>query len=377
MNELTLPKLSRLRLELKTEHSLIYVQTENNFVALLDNILDMAHKYLGENLLNKLILVSNCGDDVITIYNDSVTQKLIELCNLYPNRVHVHIISINPLNLENAHPNIHFTHFPEFHGSYYPVYEDTKIKFGPVNKKFLSLNKRGDVWRQLLYKKFWKDNLLKDSYFSYLCERDNYDHLFHEPTWNKNREYLDNWCPQYMRDLAGPWPQQKFIEIPDDKLLDAYKHENFTTDPTWIINPWWYENTFCSIVIETGITIPYVNLSEKTFRNIAAGQPMLLLGVNGTLQTLRNLGFDTFDDIFDNSYDEEEDVYKRVVMFFEEIDRIAAMNINELIFLKQDMYTRLEANKQVYKKLYEKYQTLNTSIAAKVKDSIKEVLDDL
>ena len=82
---------------------------------------------------------------------------------------------------------------------------------------------------------------------------------------------------------------------------------------------------------------------------------MLLLGVNGTLQTLRNLGFDTFDDIFDNSYDEEEDVYKRVVMFFEEIDRIAAMNINELIFLKQDMYTRLEANKQVYKKLYEKY----------------------
>ena len=358
---------------LRSKFDSIIMFSENQFVTLLDRIIDTAKTKLDNG--EKIVLVSEPADDVITIYNDDVTTKLIKLCNKYPDQVLVVIVSINDLKLEDKHPQIKYYHFFEFHGSYYEMYKGIDWTPQRLTKKFLSLNKRGDIWRQLLYKKFWKQGLLEDNYFSYLCERGNYDTLFDEETWEKNREFLDRWCLGYMPNLVGPWPEQKFIEIENDTQLNIYKNDEFSIDPTWKLNPEWYQNTFCSIVIETAVTKKHINFSEKTFKNIAAGQPMLLLGVKGTLQTLRDQGFDTFDDVFDNSYDDEEDLYTRIQKFFRSIDKINAMSLDDLTALKKKLKPRLEWNKKAYKMLYYRYKKLDATITDEVETIIANFLN--
>jgi hypothetical protein len=44
-------------------------------------------------------------------------------------------------------------------------------------------------------------------------------------------------------------------------------------------------------------------LTEKTFKPIKHGQMFFVAGPAGSLQTLRNLGYRTFDGILDTSYD--------------------------------------------------------------------------
>lgn len=51
--------------------------------------------------------------------------------------------------------------------------------------------------------------------------------------------------------------------------------------------------------------------SEKTFRPISCFQPFLIYGQRGCNRYLKNLGYRTYDDWFDLSFDEEEDYIRR------------------------------------------------------------------
>jgi hypothetical protein len=49
------------------------------------------------------------------------------------------------------------------------------------------------------------------------------------------------------------------------------------------------------------------HLTEKTFKPIALGIPFILVGTQGSLDYLRSYGFQTFDSIWDESYDRADD----------------------------------------------------------------------
>jgi hypothetical protein len=64
-----------------------------------------------------------------------------------------------------------------------------------------------------------------------------------------------------------------------------------------------YETTDIEIVLETLFDDGRLHLTEKSLRPIACGQPFILAGTHGSLEYLRNYGFKTFGDIWDESYD--------------------------------------------------------------------------
>ena len=64
-----------------------------------------------------------------------------------------------------------------------------------------------------------------------------------------------------------------------------------------------YENTDIEVVLETLFDDDRLHLTEKSIRPIALGQPFILAGTHGSLEYLRNYGFKTFGDIWDESYD--------------------------------------------------------------------------
>lgn len=79
------------------------------------------------------------------------------------------------------------------------------------------------------------------------------------------------------------------------------------------------------------------HLTEKTFKPIALGMPFVIVGTRGSLEYLRSYGFRTFDGIWDESYDLEQDDVR--------IERIASLlrSLDELpIEAKQDLFKQAQ-----------------------------------
>jgi hypothetical protein len=68
----------------------------------------------------------------------------------------------------------------------------------------------------------------------------------------------------------------------------------------------YYQNSLISIVTETNYENTEVTLTEKSFKPIKEKHPFILVGVPGALKAMRDMGFKTFSEFWDESYDEVE-----------------------------------------------------------------------
>ena len=87
-----------------------------------------------------------------------------------------------------------------------------------------------------------------------------------------------------------------------------------------------YENTDIEIVLETLFDDLRLHLTEKTLRPIAMGQPFILASTYGSLKYLREYGFKTFADCWDESYDMMSDSLERMNKIVEVMGNIISMS---------------------------------------------------
>ena len=76
--------------------------------------------------------------------------------------------------------------------------------------------------------------------------------------------------------------------------------------------------------------------------------PFMIIGQPRTLEILREWGFDTFDDVFDNSYDLEDDMFKRIEMVLQQMEIINQLSPEELKEKTLELKDRLVYNKNRY-----------------------------
>ena len=115
-------------------------------------------------------------------------------------------------------------------------------------------------------------------------------------------------------------------------------------------NPEWYDSTYFSIVSETVTyrqrrnhpTQYQLHVTEKTYKPIAYRHPYIIYGQTGTLAYLHELGFETFANLFDESYDAVEDQASRL--------QLIVNNINEFKETAYDAVTlaKLEHNHNLF-----------------------------
>jgi len=107
-----------------------------------------------------------------------------------------------------------------------------------------------------------------------------------------------------------------------------------------------YAETGIEIVLETLFDDDRWHLTEKTLRPIACGKPFMLAATPGSLQYLKNYGFETFADVIDETYDTIADGAARLDAIIQEMKRIADLDAAA----KQVLYTKLheiaQRNKQ-------------------------------
>lgn len=80
-----------------------------------------------------------------------------------------------------------------------------------------------------------------------------------------------------------------------------------------------YENTYYSIITEVAINPSTFFLSEKTAKVFYGHRPFVHFGTPNYLAELRKLGFETFGDVVDESYDHKVDLIQRFTAAFESV----------------------------------------------------------
>lgn len=191
--------------------------------------------------------------------------------------------------------NCKFFKIPTAYAYYTTEMPNVPVGFDRTFEKvLLSLNNRAQWNRQALYQFGLKFNLLDRWYFSYLLH-DRFDLNNQRCLYDNTNNIIDNTWYNSNLDL-----EKAYQKLP-------YKIDNFVDNDWGPGNINFYEKSFCSFVNETYIDENYnVHFTEKTMKPLAYGHPMLLFSSAGALTELKTLGFETYNSIFDESYDNIE-----------------------------------------------------------------------
>lgn len=94
-------------------------------------------------------------------------------------------------------------------------------------------------------------------------------------------------------------------QLPGDLPMD---HPNYQRH----FNPAWYDQTHFSIVAESQVDNPEMFVTEKTFKPMAFHHPFVVVAQAGLLDYLHTQGFETFENLFDESYDQIDNYLTRI-----------------------------------------------------------------
>jgi hypothetical protein len=133
-----------------------------------------------------------------------------------------------------------------------------------------------------------------------------------------------------------------------------------------------YEATDIEIILETLFDDSRIQLTEKSLRPIACGQPFILAGTHGSLEYLRSYGFVTFGDIWDESYDSIEDPEERLIRIADLVREIANWTPEERVANMAEAQAIAEYNRQRFFS-----QEFFDQIVNELKDNLLAGLEEL
>jgi hypothetical protein len=112
-----------------------------------------------------------------------------------------------------------------------------------------------------------------------------------------------------------------------------------------------YQSAGVCIANETRYYTYFPNLSEKTLNAALFLRPFVVVGAPGCLAYMRELGFRSFGDFWDESYDEALDHRERLERLFRTFDQIFALTPKQLNELLWSMQPELYYNRMAFQSL--------------------------
>lgn len=112
--------------------------------------------------------------------------------------------------------------------------------------------------------------------------------------------------------------------------VELHKVHHPDIDKTPSIKNDFVKKSGVTIVSESVFNHPYPYFTEKTVSALITQRPFVIIGPQGSLNTLRQKGFKTFDDIFDESYDKIKDPSARLEAVFELVEQIHRRPLDQI-----------------------------------------------
>lgn len=236
---------------------------------------------------------------------------------------------------------------PEMKMEYLPVFrvDKTDIKQllhvseeyrpGLRNKTFLCFNRRYNEHRVLFYTMMHKQGLIDKFYISMAATQPENSRSFSE-----NARYFALNRPAF--DITDDDINNASSVLPltlDTTNFNSYPMEN---GPKAVAK--FYSDSYINIVNETYFFNNIIHLTEKTFKPIAFKQPFIMLSAPGSLQHVKEMGFQTFNNFWDESYDLETNHETRFLMITKILKDIASWDSKKLEEFTEQVKPILEYN---------------------------------
>lgn len=269
---------------------------------------------------------------------------------------------------------------------YKDVYKNLKLKFMDVFTVVNSINivktnyLKNKISKNVITKKLicpaWRYDIVRHLVISFLAEKDliknnNVSFYYNIPNEELKKNIWREWkefefqFKEFSKDiLNGNKKLQNLVP-----LSIEIKNPIAMTDPDFNVNtvtthrPYdSYKETFLSVVLETRVTQPWPNISEKTLNPIYFRRPFIVLGAPNTMKWLKDLGFKTFEKYWDESYDNIWNNDERIVKFCETVEHISKFTIEEMRDMYADMEDILDHNLNNLKYIEKHFKNYNKNI---------------
>jgi hypothetical protein len=254
------------------------------------------HPWIDVRIYDWLIILTHVDEDYKRDVDEDI-EPFLKLENYY-----VHMYSSVPSQpaifcLIEKYSNFRYTHVPELLFTQLIDHHMEVQEFVSYNAKkvFCNLNNRYTIFREDIFQHM-RNNYSDISYLS----------------WNSDPYYKN-------------FNEEKYV-------IEYYKNYNYPV--TGFIF-----DIFAETYLET-----FVGLTEKTTKGYLNGCIPVPFSTTGTMQLLKNLGFDIFEDIVDFSYEMETNNQVRMEFYYKEIDRLSNTDLN----ITKSLTDRFTYNRQCF-----------------------------
>jgi hypothetical protein len=295
----------------------------------LDSILD----YINRNNLTN-VAVHTCDYDIENWY-PYYTNKMKLICD------DLFVKTCIPIKLDNVDPSPDFTKkFICVNWRYAPHRHLLAAAVAPLNS-YVSWYFRADIatisvssWYNMHE---WSDDDRKKVYYELMLN--GIQHLTRNAPMNLDLQ---------VQDAVSITDMYFMKSFPEDIIYSSI-NEDSATGVTEITNglEQFYRDAFVDIVTESRFAQPTANYSEKVYQPMHYLKPFVLAAPVHTLKFLKEQGFKTFAEFWDESYDSIENSEERLFAIFDVIDGINSKSIEELRELYNKMLPILHHNRQV------------------------------
>lgn len=242
--------------------------------------------------------------------------------------------SIKPIAIKRPYKHIYYNNLLQYTKR---CFEDSDLDLktdDQPSKHFLFMSFRDSIPRMLMNSYFHK-NSLTDNFISH--------NRFKEQSIHSSDAELLRLVKIIFKSTED-FDLKSFMKFGFQKqTLDNPKQKSLATHSYDLHN--FYSSKSCfEIVSETCVAHNKLCVTEKTFKSILSKNVFLLLGNPYSLNWLKSLGFKTFSDIIDESYDTEEIFYERFLMLFKEVRKLCSLDVASLNKKLQSLNKIVEHN---------------------------------
>jgi len=194
------------------------------------------------------------------------------------------------------------------------------IHVDKVQYKFLHMNFTHRMHRQLFSKFLIRENLIDTN-----CVAINLaDRARTSKTTNSSiprcisTDQNDDW--HLNKNLKNLWRDTPLKKVSNPSIDDHF----------YLCHYGFLKKAGVYIVSETMFNHPSPYFSEKTVSALLSNRPFIIIGEHGSLRALKQKGYKTFNDMFDESYDNIIDPSSRMESIFELVKDINARSLDEI-----------------------------------------------